>query len=109
MPRAKFSTLSLYEKNAYLQALAADFCAQTGRPYRELDKDVLARLRRYYSRRVWADLKLRDAPDTDINRALRSLGEAIQAARVRDDVTGALTAALPDDATLRPLPPAAAR
>ena len=58
MPRAKFSTLSLYEKNAYLQALAADFCAQTGRPYRELDKDVLARLRRYYSRRVWADLKL---------------------------------------------------
>jgi plasmid replication initiation protein len=105
MPRAKFSTLSLYEKNAYLQALAADFCAQTGRPYRELDKDVLARLRRYYSRRVWADLKLTDAPDTDINRALRSLGEAIQAARVRDDVTGALTAALPGDATLRPLPP----
>ena len=84
MPREKFSTLSLYEKNAYLQALAADFCAQTGRPYRELDKDVLARLRRYYSRRVWADLKLTDAPDTDINRALRSLGEAIQAARVRD-------------------------
>ena len=60
IPRAKFSTLSLYEKNAYLQALAADFCAQTGRPYRELDKDVLARLRRYYSRRVWADLKLTD-------------------------------------------------
>jgi hypothetical protein len=100
MPRAKFSTLSLYEKNAYLQVLAADFCAQTGRPYRELDKDVLARLRRYYSRRVWADLKLTDAPDTDINRALRSLGEAIQAARVRDDVTGALTAALPGDDTL---------
>jgi len=105
MPRAEFSALSLYEKNAYLQALAADFCAQTGREYHKLDKDALARLRRYYSRRVWADLKLNDAPDTDINRALKSLGEAIQASRVRDDVTGVLTAALPARTATVRMPP----
>ena len=79
MSRTEFSDLSLHDKNAYLQNLAADFCSLTGRPAQPLDKDALSRLRRYYSRRVFADLKLDQAPDSDLNRALRALGEAIRA------------------------------
>lgn len=78
MPREAFSALSLHEKNAYLQDVARRFADDHGREFVELDKDALSRLRRYYLRRVWADLKLADAPKDPLNQALERLGVAIR-------------------------------
>ena len=58
MPRDQFAALSLHAKNDYLQKLAEKFAAQDNRDYIPLDKNALSRLRRYYSRRVFADLQL---------------------------------------------------
>ncbi|QLF72055.1 replication initiator protein A (plasmid) [Peteryoungia desertarenae] len=90
MSREQFGTLTLHEKNAYLQKMADDFADANQRERIELDKDGLSRLRRYYSRRVWADLKLDEAGGGPLNRALRSLGEGIRNASIEADVTGAL-------------------
>jgi hypothetical protein len=76
--REDFAGLSLHDKNDYLQALARQFCDATGRPIVTLDKDALGRLRRFYSRRRLADLRLNELPDNDLGRALRGLGEAIK-------------------------------
>lgn len=56
--RECFSELSLHEKNSYLQEIAAEIIAARNEQAVVLDKDALARLRRYYSRRSMADLKL---------------------------------------------------
>jgi len=89
MPREQFGALSLHEKNAYLQQIADDFSEQNQRERVVLDKEALSRLRRYYSRRVWADLKLDDAIGP-LNRHLRSLGELVRLSSIEADVTGAL-------------------
>lgn len=90
MPRERFATLSLHEKNAYLQDLTHQFALLHGREECELDRDALSRLRRYYSRRVWADLKLEQLDDTPVNRAIRNLGEAIRNESLQADITGVL-------------------
>lgn len=90
MPRDQFAKLSLHDKNAYLQDLADRFAAANDRDRIELDKDALSRLRRYYSRRVWADLKLDEMGGGTLNRALRGLGEAIRSRSIKDDVTAVL-------------------
>ncbi|MGR9140733.1 replication initiator protein A [Rhizobium leguminosarum] len=90
MPRDQFAKLSLHDKNAYLQDLADRFAAANDRDRIELDKDALSRLRRYYSRRVWADLKLDEMGGGSLNRALRGLGEAIRSRSIKDDVTAVL-------------------
>ncbi|TBG92674.1 replication protein [Rhizobium leguminosarum] len=90
MPRDQFAKLSLHDKNAYLQDLADRFAAANDRDHIELDKDALSRLRRYYSRRVWADLKLDEMGGGTLNRALRGLGEAIRSRSIKDDVTAVL-------------------
>ena len=89
MPREQFGALSLHEKNAYLQQIADDFSEQNQRERVVLDKEALSRLRRYYSRRVWADLKLDDAIGP-LNRHLRNFGELIRLSNIEADVTGAL-------------------
>jgi plasmid replication initiation protein len=104
MPRTAFADLPLHGKNDYLQQLAESFCARTGRPFRPLDKEALSRLRRYYSRRVFADLKLEQAPDNELNRALRALGEAIRAKDLCLDVASALLAEVPAKPVLRSPP-----
>ncbi|TBF85704.1 replication initiator protein A [Rhizobium leguminosarum] len=58
--REAFAELSLHDKNAYLQEVAAEIMAARGEEPVELDKDALARLRRYYSRRSMADLRLNE-------------------------------------------------
>ena len=77
MPLERFGALSLRDKNIYLQALADSFCEKTDRPAIELDKGALARLRRFYSRRSLADLKVGPEPTTALEIALRGLGEAV--------------------------------
>ena len=95
MPREQFANLSLHEKNDYLQTLAQNFAKQTDRDYQPLDKDALSRLRRYFSRRVFADLQLEGKPDTGLEGALRRLGEAIRATDRNIDIEAALVQELP--------------
>lgn len=104
MPRDTFADLSLHEKNQYLQTLADDFAAEQGREARVLDKDALSRLRRYYSRRVWADLKLSELTDSPLDQVLKRLGETIRMTDMRVDVTAALVQELPKSRTLRAAP-----
>ena len=90
MSREQFGTLTLHEKNAYLQKVADDFSVANNREPVSLDKDALSRLRRYYSRRVWADLKLDELGGGPLNRTLRSLGEHIRAENIEADISAAL-------------------
>jgi plasmid replication initiation protein len=105
MSREAFAELPLHDKNAYLQEVAQRFAEANGRDYIELDKDALSRLRRYYLRRVWADLKIGPTPTDDLQRAIASLGEAIRMASVKDDMAAALLQELPPKRVLR-APPA---
>lgn len=107
MPRDEFASLSLHEKNAYLQDLSKRFVALHGRDPCELDKDALSRLRRYYSRRVWADLKLDQIDDDDspINRAIRNLGEAIRNESLQADIAAVLMQESKPKRVLRSAPP----
>ncbi len=104
--REEFAGMLLYDKNAYLQEIAERFAAQEGREVIPLDKDALSRLRRYYLRRVWADLKLPKDPPTDpLQQALARLGDAIRMSDVQADITGALMQELPPARTvMRPAP-----
>lgn len=94
-PRNQFAALPLHAKNDYLQKLAEAFAGKTDREYQPLDKDALSRLRRYYSRRVFADLQLEGKPDTGLDAALRRLGEAIRASDLNTDIEAALVQELP--------------
>ncbi|MEH3145780.1 MAG: replication initiator protein A [Methylobacterium frigidaeris] len=96
MPIETFSGLGLHEKNRYLQKLADEFCRKTGRPEILLDRDALSRLRRFYSRRSLADLKIPAAePASSLELALRDLGQAVKLSDRRTDIVGALVAELP--------------
>ena len=90
MTRADFSALSLHEKNSYLQILSDKYADQYERERVMLNKDALSRLRRYYSRRVWADLKLDTLSDSKTDMLLARLGEAIRNESIKADVTAAL-------------------
>jgi plasmid replication initiation protein len=104
IPRDAFAALALHDKNAYLQEIARAFALQHEREPVELDKDALSRLRRYYLRRVWADLKLTKEAVGPLDRALASLGEAIRLSAVQDDMAGALLQELPPKRVLRAPP-----
>jgi plasmid replication initiation protein len=104
MARDAFAVLTLHEKNSYLQELAKTFATTNNREHLPLNKEALSRLRRYYSRRVFADLQLDGKPDTGLDAALRRLGEAIRATDLNIDVAGALMSSLPAKPTLRPPP-----
>ena len=103
--REAFAALSLHEKNAYLQEIADTFADKTDRPRQALDKTALSRLRRYYSRRVWADLQIPSEPVTPLDKALKDLGESVRLNSVEADIAGGLMASLPPRRVLR-TPPA---
>lgn len=91
MTREAFAALPLHEKNDYLQGVAERYAAAHDREYEPLDKDALSRLRRYYLRRVWADLKLpKEGQGDALQQALGRLGEAIRMADVQDDMAAAI-------------------
>lgn len=90
-----FGALGLHEKNAYLQELADTFCAKTGREPLALSKDALSRLRRFYSRRSLADLKVGPEPTSDLDLALKALGDAVKLNERQPDIVGALVSELP--------------
>jgi len=106
LPREEFAALTLHDKNVFLQELAQSFAEEQERTYVELDKDALSRLRRYYLRRVWADLKLpKEGSEDPLQVALSRLGEAIRLGDVQADIVGALMQELPPKRVLRAPPP----
>lgn len=89
--RDEFANLGLHDKNAYLQDVARQVMEARGEEFVPLGKDALSRLRRFYSRRSFADLKLEQTPDEGIKEALGRLAEAIRS----DEVQRVLTHELP--------------
>ncbi|WP_226583504.1 replication initiator protein A [Acuticoccus sediminis] len=75
--RKDFAALRLHEKNAYLQEVADAFQVDAGEEPILLSKAALSRLRRFYSRRSFADLKLEEMPDGIMRDALVRMAEAI--------------------------------
>jgi plasmid replication initiation protein len=80
--REAFASLSLHEKNAYLQDVARQVMEARGQTFVPLSKDALSRLRRYYSRRSMADLKLEETENDGLRDALKRLAEAIRTEEV---------------------------
>lgn len=105
MSREDFSALSLHEKNAYLNDLSKRYAATNDREAGELDREALSRLRRYYSRRVWADLKLDQTEKGPLSDALHRLGEAIRNDNIRQDVEAVLKQETTPKRILRSAPP----
>ena len=82
LDRSAFAALSLHEKNAYLQNVVKEIQAVRGEPYVPLDKDALSRLRRFYSRRSFADLRLNSVKDERLRQSFSSLAESIHLGEV---------------------------
>ena len=77
LSRSAFGALSLYEKNEYLQELTKSYMTAKGQEPISLSKEALSRLRRFYSRRSFADLKLQGIKDPIIARSLYRLADAV--------------------------------
>jgi plasmid replication initiation protein len=77
MSRKDFADLSLYQKNDYLQDVTKQLLEARGDPYLPLTRDALSRLRRFYSRRSFADLRLDQMEDDAMRDVLARLGENI--------------------------------
>ncbi|MBX4964124.1 replication initiator protein A [Rhizobium lentis] len=101
--RKAFAELSLHDKNAYLQEVAGLIMAVRGEDPPELDKDALARLRRYYSRRSMADLRLNEMGGP-LRRAFESLADGIRSDEVLTLLKHELPAARRSAAFSRPAP-----
>lgn len=78
MPRDEFGALSLREKNEYLQNATKQLMEQRDEEFIPLSKEALSRLRRFYSRRSVADLRLENIDEPDLRERLRILGENIR-------------------------------
>jgi plasmid replication initiation protein len=81
--RDEFAALSLHEKNGYLQEVARLITKARGEEFIPLTKDALSRLRRFYMRRSFADLKQEEIADEGLRRALGGFAEAIRAGEVQ--------------------------
>jgi plasmid replication initiation protein len=81
--RDAFAALALHDKNAYLQEVAERIAKARGDAFIPLTKDALSRLRRFYMRRSFADLKQDDIADERVRHALGGLAEAIRAGEVQ--------------------------
>jgi plasmid replication initiation protein len=77
LDRSAFSALTLLEKNKYLQKLTFYYMEANGRSPIELSREALSRLRRFYSRRSMADLKLEKITDREMASALSRVADAV--------------------------------
>src|SRR5690349_19867553 len=78
-----FSTLTLAEKNQYLQQVAQLVAEARNASAIPLDKDALSRLRRFYTRRRASDLQLESVKDPDMRAALQSMANTMHLGEVR--------------------------
>jgi len=102
MSRDDFAALSLHQKNDYLQAVVRQVALARADAFVPLDKDSLSRIRRFYSRRSMADLRLEEMSDDGPKSALTRLATAIRS----DEVTHVIRHELPPQKEiLRQAPP----
>ncbi|SOC89921.1 Plasmid replication initiator protein [Ensifer adhaerens] len=101
--REEFAELSLHEKNAYIQNVADQIADARGDARIALDKDALARLRRYYARRSMADLKAEEAGGP-LGKSLRQFAECIRAEEVQTLVGHEVPTKRATRRNLRPAP-----
>ena len=85
--RVAFAALSLQEKNAYLQRVVAEIQSARGDEFEPLSKDSLSRLRRFYARRSFADLKREEISDEGLRNSLSRLAESIHLGEVKRAVS----------------------
>ncbi|WP_062120808.1 replication initiator protein A [Aureimonas sp. AU40] len=83
LAREAFAALSLHEKNAYLQGVVKEIQTARAEAFEPLDKDALSRLRRFYSRRSFADLQLEKIANERLRTAMGKWGEAIHLGEVQ--------------------------
>lgn len=83
LSREDFAAFSLHEKNAYLQKICAEIQQARGEKHELLGKDALSRLRRFYSRRSFADLKREEIEDLGLRGALSRFAEVIHLGEVK--------------------------
>jgi len=77
--RNEFASLTLHEKNEYLQGVAQQIFHIRGEEFVPLNKDLLSRVRRFYSRRSYADLNLENlASEPCAKNLLEILAESIR-------------------------------
>ena len=100
LDRSAFSALTLHEKNEYLQKLTSIYMDANGRPPIELSREALSRLRRFYSRRSMADLKLENMADKEMAEALSRMANAVSCG----DLEMRIESELPPQAVKRPPP-----
>ena len=102
LSRKAFSQLTLHEKNAYLQRLVKEIQSVREEPFEPLGKEALSRLRRFYSRRSFADLQLKAIKDDKLRDALGNWGEAIHLGEVKKVIVHEAPSTPP---SLRRVPP----
>ena len=100
-----FKALKGEDQRSYLQSLA---CAQLGDPdqgHAPLSDSSIERLRRYYFRRGYADLKVKHLSDNPIAKRLSGLTDAIDGAELARRINAELPPSLTDPKVKR-TPPA---
>lgn len=102
MPRSEFAQLSLHDKNAYLQQATQSYMEAKKQDYVPLTRDALSRLRRFYLRRSFADLKLEQVEDDLMRDALTRLSEAIYGKELKRAIESEIP---PSAAPLKRAPP----
>lgn len=100
LDRSAFSALTLHKKNDYLQKLTACYMQANGRSPIELSREALSRLRRFYSRRSMADLKLEKMADREMANALFRVADAVG----RGDLEKRIESEIPPTSELRAPP-----
>lgn len=101
--REEFAELTLHEKNAYIQDVTDQIADARGDERIALDKDALARLRRYYARRSMADLKAEELGGP-LGKSLRSIAECIRAEEVQSLISHEVPSKKATRRNLRPAP-----
>ena len=96
-PREEFAKLRLHEKNAYLQVTADQFQRDLGEEPVLLSKEALSRLRRFYSRRSFADLKLDGMEDGSVRDTLVRMAEAMHGKEIGQVIKSELPASRADE------------
>ena len=103
--RENFADLRLREKNTYLQELANHFQGEAEEDQIVLSKAALSRLRRFYSRRSVADLKLSELDDGAMRDALVRMAGIIRESEIAKVIQSELPASRKDTAKASPEQP----
>ena len=96
LTRKEFAALgTLHDKNFYLQGIAKRLAEARGDEFVLLNRDSLSRLRRFYMRRSFADLRLEALGEGSLSDALRRLADAIHGDEMQKVIKHEMPSKLP--------------